>query len=65
MLKTGATQTLHFDDKVLPGHFRANPNSMYITNPNPKTFTVTFAADAVAPVSVPVQKAKGGAEAVD
>ena len=65
VLKSGEKQTLHFDDNVLPGHFRANPNSMYVKNPNPKTFIVTFAADGMAPVSVTVQKAKGGAEAVD
>ena len=65
VLKAGATQTLHFDANVLPGHFRANPNSMYVTNPNPKTFNVTFAAAGIAPVAVTVQKAKGGAETAD
>lgn len=64
-LKAGATQTLHFDTKTAPGHFRVNPNSMYVKNPNPKSFSVTFAADGIAPVSVAVHKDKGGAETAD
>ena len=61
-LKAGATQTLHFDIKTGPGHFRANPHSTYAKNPNPKSFTVTFAAGGIAPVSVAVHTDKVGAE---
>ena len=65
VLKAGASQTLHFDATGAGGHFRENPNSMYRKNPNPKLFTVTLAADGIAPVSVAVHKDKGGAEKAD
>jgi hypothetical protein len=49
----------------VPGHFRANPNSIYTTSQAAKTFTAMLKADGFAPVSVEIAKDKGGAEAAD
>jgi hypothetical protein len=56
---------IHFDDAKVAGHFRANPNSIYLTSEAAKTFSVTLKADGFAPVSVEIAKDKGGAEAAD
>lgn len=61
----GAEARLHFDDATAPGHFRANPNSIYLTSQAAKTFSVTLKADGFAPVTVDIAKDKGGAEAAD
>ena len=49
----------------MAGHFRANPNSIYITSQAAKTISVVLKADGFAPVSVDIAKDKGGAEAAD
>jgi hypothetical protein len=61
----GGEARIHLDDATVPGHFRANPNSIYTTSQAAKTFTVMVKADGFAPVSVEIAKDKGGAEAAD
>ena len=61
----GAEARLHFDDGTLAGHFRANPNSIYVTTEAAKTFTVSLQAPGYAPVSVDIAKDAGGAELAD
>jgi hypothetical protein len=61
----GGEARIHFDDGAVAGHFRANPNSIYITSQAAKTITVVLKADGFAPVSVDIAKDKGGAEAAD
>jgi len=61
----GGDARLHFDDSGMAGHFRANPNSIYTTSQNAKTFTVDLAADGFKPVSVKIAKDAGGAESAD
>jgi hypothetical protein len=61
----GAEARIHFDDGTVAGHFRANPNSIYITSQAAKTISVVLKADGFAPVSVDIAKDKGGAEAAD
>ncbi len=65
VVPAGAEARLHFDDTALPGHFRANPNSIYLTSQAAKTFSVTLKADGFAPVTVEIAKDAGGAEAAD
>lgn len=61
----GGEARIHFDDGTVAGHFRANPNSIYLTSEAAKTVSVVVKADGFAPVSVDVAKDKGGAEAAD
>ncbi len=64
-LPAGAEARIHLDDGAVMGHFRANPNSSYITSQAAKTVTFVLKADGFAPVSVDVAKDKGGPEAAD
>ncbi len=59
------TVAVNFDNTNLPGHFRDNPNSIYRTSLNAKTFTVKLAAASFAPVEIEFKKDKGGAEQAD
>jgi hypothetical protein len=61
----GGEARIHLDDGTVAGHFRANPNSIYITSQAAKTITFVLKADGLAPVSIGVAKDKGGAEAAD
>ena len=61
----GGEARIHLDDGAVAGHFRANPNSVYITSQAAKTVTFVLKADGFAPVSADVAKDKGGAEAAD
>jgi Bacterial TSP3 repeat len=61
----GADARIHFDDSLEPGHFRANPNSIYATSQAAKTFTVVVQANGFAPISTEIAKDAGGAEAAD
>lgn len=61
----GGEARIHFDDGAVAEHFRANPNSIYITSQAAKTISVVLKADGFAPVSVDIAKDKGGAEAAD
>lgn len=56
---------IHFDDGTVPGHFRANPNSIYVTSQAGKVVDVVLKLDGFAPVTAQVIKDKGGAEAAD
>ena len=64
-IPTGGEARLHIDDGVVPGHFRANPNSIYTTSQAAKSVSVVLMADGFAPVSVEIAKDAGGAEAAD
>lgn len=64
-IPAGGEARIHFDDGVVAGHFRANPNSIYISSQAAKTVTLVLKAEGSAPVSIDVAKDKGGAEAVD
>ena len=61
----GEEARIHFDDAMMAGHFRLNPNSIYATSQAAKSFSVMLKADGFAPVSVDIAKDKGGAEAAD
>ena len=64
-IPVGGEARIHFDEGTEAGHFRANPNSIYISSQAAKTVTFVLKADGFAPVSVDVAKDKGGAEAAD
>ncbi len=59
------TARLHFDEGQLPGHFRANPNSIYATSQAAKRFTVELQVAGFAPVTVEIDKDAGGSEVAD
>lgn len=61
----GGEARIQFDDGTVAGHFRANPNSIYITSQAGKVVDVMLKADGFAPVTAQVMKDKGGAEAAD
>ena len=61
----GGEARIHFDDGAAPGHFRANPNSIYATSQAAKTFSIAIQADGFAPVVAEIAKDKGGAEQAD
>lgn len=61
----GGEARIHFDEGVVAGHFRANPNSIYITSNAAKIFTVVLKAGDLAPVTAEISKDKGGAETAD
>ena len=56
---------VHFDDTGLPGHLRANPNSIYITSQAAKHVTVSVHAAGFQPVVLDLKKDAGGAEQAD
>ncbi|MBN9310925.1 hypothetical protein [Devosia sp.] len=56
---------VHLDDGAIAGHFRDNPNGIYHSTQSAKVITFELAAAGYAPVSVDVNKDKGGAEAAD
>lgn len=61
----GGEARIQFDDGTVAGHFRANPNSIYITSQAAKVVDVMLKLDGFAPVSAQVNKDKGGAEKAD
>ena len=61
----GGKARIHLDDAAIAGHFRTNPNGIYVTSQAAKTFSVTLATDGFAPVTVEIAKDAGGAEAAD
>jgi hypothetical protein len=61
----GGEARIHVDDASVPGHFRANPNSIYVTSQAAKTFSVALQADGFAPMTVDIAKDKGGPEEAD
>ncbi len=56
---------IHFDDKIGPTHFRANPNSIYKIDQSAKLFTINVDAPGFQTVTVTKKKDKGGAEKAD
>ena len=62
-LAAGATTHLHFDVSGAPGHFRADPNSMFYTGQNALTVAVVLHAQGFATQSASVAKDAPGAEA--
>lgn len=61
----GGEARIQFDDGTVAGHFRANPNSIYITSQAGKAVDVMLKLDGFAPVTAQILKDKGGAEAAD
>jgi Bacterial TSP3 repeat len=61
----GGEARIHIDDASVPAHFRANPNSIYVTSQAAKTFSVAVQADGFAPMTVEIAKDKGGPEEAD
>ncbi len=61
----GGEARIQFDEGTVAGHFRANPNSIYITSQAGKVVDVMLKLDGFAPVTAQVMKDKGGAEAAD
>lgn len=62
-VKAGQTVHLHVDTTGEPGHFRADPNSMFYTGENATKVEVTLHATGYAPQTASVQKDAAGAEA--
>lgn len=56
---------IHIDDSGLPGHLRANPNSIYVTSPSAKAVDVTLQLPGEAAVEKTIKKDAGGAEQAD
>lgn len=65
IVPAGGEARIHFDDGAAPRHFRANPNSIYVTSQAAKTFTIAVQADGFAPLTTEIAKDKGGAEQAD
>ncbi len=61
----GGEARIHFDEGTTDGHFRANPNSSYVTSQAAKTVSVTLAVDGFAPVTADIAKDAGGPEEAD
>lgn len=61
----GGEARIHIDDGTVPGHLRANPNSLYVTSLAGKHVTVSVQADGFAAVQGTVEKDPGGAETAD
>lgn len=61
-VKTGETQTLHFDNTGKSGHFSVNPNSAFYTDVNALTIEVTLHTSGLAPQIASVSKDPAGAE---
>jgi hypothetical protein len=65
VLKSGDTQSIHFDNKQGTGHFSANKNSIYYTSNNKLVFDVMVSTPGYKTQSVQVTKSAGGAEVKD
>jgi len=64
-LQPNKETSIHVDLSWKPGHFRANPNSMYYLDKNGQTFEVTLNAKWFNAVTKTVKKDPGGAELAD
>ena len=65
VLPANATKSIHIDISGKSGHFRANPNSSYYQNINPKDVTVIVSAKEYQAQELMVKKDKGGSEMAD
>ena len=62
---SGAEARVHFDDRGLPGPFRAIPHLIYVTSAAVKTFSVELKSEGSTSIKVEIQKDAGGAETAD
>ena len=65
ILPANGTKSIHIDISGKSGHFRANPNSSYYQNINPKDVTVIVNAKGYQAQELMVKKDKGGSEMAD
>ena len=65
VVPAGSEARIHLDEGTEPGHFRANPNSIYVTSQAAKSFSVALQADGFAPAVFEIAKDKGKPEAAD
>ncbi len=65
VLKSGETQSIHFDGGTEAGHFSANKNSLYYKSPNKMVFDVTVSTPGYKLQTVQISKDAGGAEQND
>ncbi len=64
-LKGHGTKSIHIDSGRKPGHFRANPSSMYYASTDGLEFNVTVSAQGYQAQTASVKKDAGGAEVAD
>ena len=64
-LPAAGNARIHLDEGKAPGHFQANPNSSYVKSMAAKIIQFKVKADGYLPVTVTVNKDKGGAEIAD
>jgi hypothetical protein len=62
-LKAGEAAQIHFDTGEMPGHFRADPYSLFYTGANALVVDVTLHAAGYAPQISTINKGAPGAEA--
>ncbi len=65
VLKAGASTSVHVDVSGDPGHFRANPNSLYYQSQNEMRVDVTVSSPSHVTQTGTVKKDAGGAELPD
>ncbi|NVO23781.1 hypothetical protein [Donghicola mangrovi] len=65
LIPAGGEARIHVDEGTMPGHLRANPNSIYLTSMAGKHVTATLQATGQAAVEATVEKDPGGAEQAD
>lgn len=65
VLKAGATQIIHFDNKQGNGHFTVNTHSLYFTSTNKLQFTIMVSTPGYKVETANIAKAAGGAETKD
>jgi len=64
-IPAGGTRIAHFDNSGTPDHFPVNKFSLYHTDKNALTVTVTVSAPGVRVQNATVNKDAGGAETAD
>lgn len=65
LVPAGGEARIHLDAGTVAGHFRTNPNAIYVTSQAAKTVTVVVQTAGFAPVSVDIAKDAGGPEEAD
>lgn len=65
VVPAGGEARIHVDEGAMPGHLRANPNSLYLTSLSGKHVTVSVQAEGYAAMRATVEKDPGGAETAD
>lgn len=64
-IPAGVTRIVHFDNSGAPDHFPVNKFSLYHTDTNPLTVTVTVSATGAKVQTATINKDAGGAETAD